>query len=154
MCQAAGKLRHSGFVRRDLRCSTRASPSRVAVQNYGATHFIIGRDMAGSKSSLTGDDFYGPYEAQDNANRRVAPFLATPVSRLNQNLHFSLSVQTVRVQPSWVYTVFDLRSGNIHRLTSSVFLAHLQILVFSSATVGYCSMKCILIETRPHMFFA
>lgn len=39
------------------------------LQNYGATHFIIGRDMAGSKSSLTGDDFYGAYEAQDNANR-------------------------------------------------------------------------------------
>ena len=32
-------------------------------KNYGATHFIIGRDMAGSKSSVTGDDFYGPYEA-------------------------------------------------------------------------------------------
>ncbi len=42
---------------------------RCAPQNYGATHFIIGRDMAGSKSSLTGDDFYGAYEAQDNANR-------------------------------------------------------------------------------------
>ena len=26
------------------------------------THFIIGRDMAGCKSSLTGDDFYGGWE--------------------------------------------------------------------------------------------
>ncbi len=40
-------------------------------RNYGATHFIIGRDMAGSKSSLSGDDFYGAYEAQDKANRRA-----------------------------------------------------------------------------------
>jgi len=36
-------------------------------KNYGCTHFIIGRDMAGSKSSVTGDDFYGAYEAQDFA---------------------------------------------------------------------------------------
>jgi len=36
-------------------------------KNYGCTHFIIGRDMAGSKSSITGDDFYGPYDAQDFA---------------------------------------------------------------------------------------
>ncbi len=31
-------------------------------KNYGCTHFIIGRDMAGCKSSLSGDDFYGPYQ--------------------------------------------------------------------------------------------
>lgn len=30
----------------------------------GCTHFIIGRDMAGSKSCLTGQDFYGAYDAQ------------------------------------------------------------------------------------------
>merc|ERR1712078_803439 len=33
-------------------------------KNFGATHFIIGRDMAGTKSTLTGDDFYGPFDAQ------------------------------------------------------------------------------------------
>jgi sulfate adenylyltransferase len=43
-------------------------------KNYGCTHFIIGRDMAGCKSSLTGDDFYGPYQAQDFA-RECAPEL-------------------------------------------------------------------------------
>ena len=37
-------------------------------RNYGCTHFIIGRDMAGCKSSLTGKDFYGPYDAQNFAN--------------------------------------------------------------------------------------
>ncbi|CAM9221194.1 unnamed protein product [Discosporangium mesarthrocarpum] len=36
-------------------------------KNFGCTHFIIGRDMAGSKSCVTGDDFYGPYEAQEFA---------------------------------------------------------------------------------------
>ncbi|GMI49295.1 hypothetical protein TrCOL_g5196 [Triparma columacea] len=34
-------------------------------KNYGCTAFIVGRDMAGSKSSVTGDDFYGAYDAQD-----------------------------------------------------------------------------------------
>lgn len=34
-------------------------------KNFGATHFIIGRDMAGTKSTLTSDDFYGAFEAQD-----------------------------------------------------------------------------------------
>ncbi len=38
-------------------------------RNYGCTHFIIGRDMAGCKSSLTGEDFYGPYDAQNFANK-------------------------------------------------------------------------------------
>jgi sulfate adenylyltransferase len=36
-------------------------------KNYGCTHFIIGRDMAGCKSSISGADFYGPYQAQDFA---------------------------------------------------------------------------------------
>ena len=36
-------------------------------RNYGCTHFIIGRDMAGCKSSIDGEDFYGPYDAQNFA---------------------------------------------------------------------------------------
>merc|ERR1719502_1871820 len=36
-------------------------------KNYGCTHFIIGRDMAGSKSSIDEEDFYGAYDAQDFA---------------------------------------------------------------------------------------
>ena len=39
----------------------------VVRKNYGCTHFIIGRDMAGCKSSISGEDFYGPYEAQEFA---------------------------------------------------------------------------------------
>merc|ERR1719499_168936 len=38
-------------------------------KNFGATHFIIGRDMAGTKSTVTGDDFYGPYDAQETGKK-------------------------------------------------------------------------------------
>ena len=34
-------------------------------QNYGATHFIIGRDHAGPGKNKNGDNFYGDYDAQN-----------------------------------------------------------------------------------------
>ena len=34
-------------------------------KNHGCTHFIIGRDHAGPGKNSAGEDFYGPYEAQD-----------------------------------------------------------------------------------------
>jgi len=51
--------------------SMRMAGPREALQhaiirkNYGVTHFLVGRDMAGTKSTLTSEDFYGPYDAQD-----------------------------------------------------------------------------------------
>jgi len=41
-------------------------------KNYGATHFIIGRDMAGTKSTVDGEDFYGPYDAQETGKKYSA----------------------------------------------------------------------------------
>jgi len=34
-------------------------------KNYGCTHIIIGRDHAGPGKDSKGNDFYGPYDAQD-----------------------------------------------------------------------------------------
>jgi sulfate adenylyltransferase len=34
-------------------------------KNYGCSHFIVGRDHAGPGTDANGDDFYGPYDAQD-----------------------------------------------------------------------------------------
>lgn len=34
-------------------------------KNYGASHFIVGRDHAGPGSNSKGVDFYGPYDAQE-----------------------------------------------------------------------------------------
>ncbi|WP_108502117.1 bifunctional sulfate adenylyltransferase/adenylylsulfate kinase [Paracoccus indicus] len=33
--------------------------------NHGVTHFIVGRDHAGPGKNSAGEDFYGPYDAQD-----------------------------------------------------------------------------------------
>ena len=52
-------------------------------RNYGCTHFIIGRDMAGCKSSLTGDDFYGPYDAQNFAKECAPELMMETVPSLN-----------------------------------------------------------------------
>merc|ERR1719343_32646 len=52
-------------------------------KNFGCTHFIIGRDMAGSKSSVTGEDFYGAFEAQDLAKAKADELGVQAVPSLN-----------------------------------------------------------------------
>ena len=52
-------------------------------KNYGCSHFIIGRDMAGCKSSLSGEDFYGPYQAQDFARDHAPELGMETVPSLN-----------------------------------------------------------------------
>merc|ERR1719440_1248723 len=49
-------------------------------KNFGATHFIIGRDMAGTKSTLTSDDFYGAFDAQA-MGEKYGPELAMQVAK-------------------------------------------------------------------------
>ena len=50
-------------------------------RNYGANHLIVGRDHAGPGKDSTGKPFYGPYDAQDMAEKysdeigvKVVPF--------------------------------------------------------------------------------
>jgi len=52
-------------------------------KNYGCTHFIIGRDMAGSKSCLSGEDYYGAFDAQEFAFEHSAELGIKTVPSLN-----------------------------------------------------------------------
>jgi sulfate adenylyltransferase len=52
-------------------------------KNYGCTHFIIGRDMAGCKSSISGQDFYGAYDAQELATQNAPELGMQTVPSLN-----------------------------------------------------------------------
>merc|ERR1719271_953218 len=69
--------------------SMKMAGPREAVQhmiirkNFGATHFIIGRDMAGTKSTLTSDDFYGAFEAQEMGKKHQADLDMTVVDYPN-----------------------------------------------------------------------
>merc|ERR1712093_81569 len=53
----------------------------IICKNFGATHFIVGRDHAGPGKNSKGEEFYGPYDAQyavekykDELGIEVVPF--------------------------------------------------------------------------------
>jgi len=43
----------------------------IVRKNYGATHFIVGRNHVGHGKDSNGKYFYGPYEARDLAQKYV-----------------------------------------------------------------------------------
>jgi len=62
----------------------REAIQHMMIRKYcGCTYFIIGRDMAGSKSSITKEDYYGAYEAQELATEKAEQLGVTPVPSLN-----------------------------------------------------------------------
>merc|ERR1712064_270295 len=52
-------------------------------KNFGATHFIIGRDMAGTKSTLDSEGFYGAFEAQEMGKKHSKELEVTVVDYPN-----------------------------------------------------------------------
>jgi len=51
----------------------------IVRRNYGANHFIIGRDHAGPGKDSQGKPFYGPYEAQELLEKYADEVGVTPV---------------------------------------------------------------------------
>jgi sulfate adenylyltransferase len=49
-------------------------------RNYGANHFIVGRDHAGPGKDSNGKPFYGPYEAQTMMTQYLSETGVTPVT--------------------------------------------------------------------------
>ena len=48
-------------------------------RNFGASHFIIGRDHAGPGNDSAGKPFYGPYDAQELVRAHAAEIGVTPL---------------------------------------------------------------------------
>jgi len=48
-------------------------------RNYGATHFVVGRDHAGPGKDSNGKPFYGPYEAQEMTTQYAGEIGVQPV---------------------------------------------------------------------------
>jgi sulfate adenylyltransferase len=48
-------------------------------RNYGATHFIVGRDHASPGTDSNGQPFYGPYDAQELVSRHAAEIGVTMI---------------------------------------------------------------------------
>lgn len=71
-------------------------------KNYGASHFIVGRDHAGPGKDASGKPFYGPYEAQqlleqhqEELGIRIVPFPAM-VYAVNRDTY----IPATEVEPS------------------------------------------------------
>jgi ATP-sulfurylase len=75
----------------------------------GCTHFIIGRDMAGCKSTITGEDFYGAYDAQNFAADNAPELGMQTVPSLN------ITYTEVCLPSSWLsyFGTLPLQSGQV-----------------------------------------
>lgn len=52
----------------------------IVRRNYGANHFVVGRDHASPGVDSEGKPFYGPYDAQDLLDRHAEELGVTPVT--------------------------------------------------------------------------
>ena len=88
----------------------------------GCTHFIIGRDMAGSKSSVTGEDFYGAYDAQNFAAEHAKELGMQTVPSLNityTEVWYPLLLDSFALAPTSLPKISF--SGSNHHAHSELF---------------------------------
>lgn len=135
------------FCRPSLSCE-QAMQHMLIRKNFGCTHFIIGRDMAGSKSSVTGDDFYGAYDAQEVSQPGRSWLQTVPPSCCANPGSFRLRVNTIVLysgsSPTAYQVLRNARSDSIRSAMVRGLYRALPILTLYHVPVaGFFLMKNI-----------
>lgn len=110
-------------------------------KNYGATDFIVGRDHAGPGSNSKGEDFYGPYEARDEA--------VAYGNELGMNMH-SYEMMVYAADDDTYYPINEVPTGkDVKKLSGTEVRKRLAEGTDIPAWFSYPSVVKILRQQHP-----
>lgn len=86
-------------------------------KNYGATHFIVGRDHAGPGKDKSGKPFYGPYEAQEYI-KKFAHEIGIEIITFQEQVYHQIKKEYIDADQ---ITEGDAKAGNILSISGTEF---------------------------------